>query len=106
MTLEKIKKLLEDETGVMLYFWGEHCNVCHALEPKLFEAFETNFPKIERVSIDVKNGSDIAAHFGVFSIPTAIIFLDGKEFARVGRNVSIPALVEQIRRPYSLLNGE
>jgi thioredoxin-like negative regulator of GroEL len=47
--------------------------------------------------------ADIAAAFGVFSIPTAIVFLDGREFARVSRNVSIPALVEQIRRPYEIM---
>ncbi len=105
MRLEEIKKIIADETGVLLYFWGEHCNVCHALEPKLFEAFERNFPKIKRVSVDVKQNSETAAGFGVFSIPTAIVFLDGREFARVGRNVSVPALVEQLKRPYELLTS-
>jgi len=105
MTLDHIQNLIQTETGLMLYFWGEHCNVCHALQPKLFAAFDENFPKIEKVTVDVGAHTDIAAHFGVFSIPTAVIFLDGKEFARISRNVSIPALVEQIRRPYEILTS-
>ncbi|BDY12123.1 thioredoxin family protein [Hydrogenimonas cancrithermarum] len=103
MNLETVENLIHHEPGVLLYFWGEHCNVCHALQPKLFEAFDQNFPKIEKIAIDVGEHADIAAHFGVFSIPTAIVFLGGKEFARVSRNVSIPALVERIERPYSIL---
>ena len=103
MTQEKIDKTVKESAGIMLYFEGEHCNVCHALKPKLFEAFEKNFPEIERVAIDVANHPDIAAHFGVFSIPTAIIFLDSKEFARVSRNVSIASLIEQIKRPYEMM---
>ncbi|WP_457593639.1 thioredoxin family protein [Hydrogenimonas sp.] len=105
MTPEEISNLIETKTGLMLYFRGENCNVCHALQPKLFDAFETNFPKIEKIAVDVKKNPQIAAGFGVFSIPTAIIFLDGREFARVSRNVSIPALVEQIRRPYEILTA-
>ena len=42
--------MIRNEMGAMLYFWGEHCNVCHALQPKLFEAFEKNFPKIKPVT--------------------------------------------------------
>ncbi len=101
--MKEIETLIAQKPAVLLYFWGEHCNVCHALQPKLFEAFETHFPKIEKMTVDVGKHADIAAHFGVFSIPTAIVFLDGREFARVSRNVSIPAFVEKIRRPYDML---
>ncbi len=103
MTLEKIQNTITQKPAVLLYFWGEHCNVCHALQPKLFEAFEKHFPKFEKITVDVGEHADVAAGFGVFSIPTAIVFLDGREFARVSRNVSIPALVQQIERPYFML---
>ncbi len=103
MNLNDIQSLIARKPAVLLYFWGKHCNVCHALQPKLFAAMEENFPEVDLVSLDVGEHADIAAHYGVFSIPTAILFLDGREFERIGRNVSIPALVEKIRRPYELL---
>ncbi|BBG65591.1 thioredoxin [Hydrogenimonas sp.] len=103
MQISDLKRRIENSPAIMLYFEGEQCNVCRALKPKLFEAFDKNFPKIEKVAVDVGGNSEVAAQFGVFSIPTAIIFLDSKEFARVGRNVSIAALVEQIKRPYEMM---
>jgi len=103
MNLEEIKNKIETKDGVMLYFWGERCNVCDALKPKIKEAFSKNFPKIEQIFIDAKSNPEIAAHFNVFSIPTTIVFLDGKEFAREGRALSIASLVEKIKRPYEIM---
>jgi len=103
MNLKEIKNFIETKDGVMLYFWGDNCAVCDALKPKIKESFEQNFPKIEQIYIDAKNSVDIAANFSVFSIPTTIVFLDGKEFAREGRAVSISALVDKIKRPYEIM---
>ena len=105
MTVETIEQTIREKAGVMLYFWGENCNVCHALRPKLFDAFDQHFPQIEKIAIDVAQSPEIAARFAVFSIPTGIVFLDGREFERISRNVSIPALVAKLSRPYSLLFG-
>jgi len=105
LSLKIIKDEISNKTGVMLYFWGEHCNVCYALKPKLFEVFEKNFPLITPINIDTTKYPYIATYFNVFSIPTAIIFLDGKEFARVSRNVSIQTLIKQIKRPYEILTN-
>ena len=104
-TLSDVKRAIENEVGVMLYFWKEHCNVCYSLQPKLFKSFKENFPAIKPITINIATHTNIATHFGVFSIPIAIIFLDKKEFARVGRNVSILALVNQIQRPYEMLTS-
>ena len=103
MNLEEIKDLIEKEDGVLLYFWGDNCAVCDVLKPKIKDAFADNFPKVKQVYIDAKNSQEIAAHFSVFSIPTTIVFLGGKEFAREGRAVSIASLVEKIKRPYEIL---
>jgi len=105
MSLEEIKNLIETKEGVMLYFWGDNCAVCDALKPKIKELFEKEFPKVEQIYIDAKNNQDIAAYFSVFSIPTTIVFLAGKEFAREGRAMSIAALEEKIRRPYNIMTS-
>jgi len=103
MSLEEILRKIDGSDGVMLYFWGDSCNVCDALKPKIKEVFDKNFPKIEQIYIDAKNNTQIAAHFNVFSIPTTIVFLDGKEFVRVGRNLSIADLINKVSRPYEIM---
>ena len=105
MNLKDIKDKIETKDGVMLYFWGDNCAVCDVLKPKISESFKDNFPKIEQIFIDAKNNTDIAAEFSVFSIPTTIVFLAGKEFAREGRAMSVQLLVEKIKRPYEIMTS-
>jgi len=105
MSLEDIKEMIATKDGVMLYFWGDNCNVCDVLKPKISESFRENFPKIEQIFIDAKNNQEVAAAFSVFSIPTTIVFLAGKEFAREGRAMSVASLVEKIKRPYDIMTS-
>ena len=103
MTLESLQEIIKTEVGVLLYFSGEHCNVCHALRPKFQELFEAEFPQIKQIYLDAHENLEISVHFAVFSVPTMIVFLDGKEFAREGRAVSLHKLTEQIKRPYGMM---
>ena len=103
MTPAAIEETLKTNPAVMLYFSAPTCNVCHALKPKLFEAVGSNFDAFEIVSIDIAESPEIASHFGVFAIPTLLVFLDGREFLRKSRHMSVGEVVEAIRRPYEIM---
>lgn len=102
-TIEDIEKIIEDNQAVMLYFSAPTCNVCHALKPKLLDAIENNFGKFQIISIDTSVDQEIAAHFSVFTIPTVLVFLDGKEFLRKSRHMSVNEVVGEIKRPYEIM---
>lgn len=102
-TIENTNKIINDNLAVMLYFSAPTCNVCHALKPKLLGAIEKNFDQFEIVSIDTSLEQEVAAHFGVFAIPTVLIFLDGKEFLRKSRHMSVDEVVREIKRPYDIM---
>lgn len=106
MTLAKIQQTIQEEQGVLLYFSGEHCNVCHALRPKFAEALDVHFPLVKQIYLDAHEHAEISAQYQVFSVPTMIVFLQGQEFAREGRAVSIHQLVQKLERPYSIMTGE
>ena len=103
VTLDELQNLIKKEIGVLIYFSTPTCNVCHALRPKISQEFEENFPKIKQVFIDSSVTPEIPAHFNIFSVPTILVFLNGKEFARESRNVSVPVLVNNIQRVYKIL---
>jgi thioredoxin-like negative regulator of GroEL len=105
ITLSDIKEAIEKKDGVLLYFTGKNCNVCHSLKPKIAALFEEKFPKIEKYFLDAHENREIAANFGVFSIPTILVFLGGKEFVREGRAVSLISLEEKISRLYEIMFG-
>jgi len=103
MTIEKLQTTIKEEVGVFLYFSGEFCNVCHALRPKVKELFDAEFPKLKQVYLDAEEHREIALHYQVLSVPTMIIFMDGREFAREGRSVSLHQLAEKLKRPYTMM---
>lgn len=104
-TIENIKKLIEENLAVMVYFSAPTCNVCHALKPKLLEAIDANFGEFEIVSVDTSLDQEIAAYFGVFAIPTVLVFLDKREFLRKSRHMSVDEVVREIKRPYDIMSS-
>lgn len=71
-------KLIEEEAVVD--FYATWCGPCKMFGP-VFEEVATNMD-INFVKIDVDKNSDIAREYGVMTIPTVILFKDGKEVKR------------------------
>lgn len=101
--IESINNLIKENPAVMLYFSAPTCNVCHALKPKLLAAIDENFNQFEIISIDISADADIAPHFSVFAIPTVLVFLDGREFLRKSRHMSVGEVIDSIKRPYEIM---
>ncbi|MFT7003082.1 MAG: thioredoxin 1 [Sulfurimonas sp.] len=104
-TIENINNTIKNNMAVLVYFSAPSCNVCHALKPKLLEALDANFADFKVESVDISVNEEIAPHFSVFAIPTVLIFLDGKEFFRKSRNMSVDEVIREIRRPYEIMNS-
>ena len=102
MTLEEIRNIIQTQNAVSIYFSGENCNVCKALQPKIKDMFNNSFPKVEQYYFDIDEYREIAVYFNVFSMPTILVFLDGKEFIRKSRNLSVSEFAKDFQRPYSL----
>lgn len=65
-------------TGTVLVdFYANWCGPCKMLAPVL-EQFANEVPEIEVLKVDVDAVQEIAKEYGIFSIPTLILFKDGK----------------------------
>jgi len=105
MNLEELELKIKNNIGIMIYFSGEKCGVCHALRPKIKELFNDNFPLIEQIFLDANENAEIASSLNVFSIPTMLVYLDGKEFLREGRNMSIVQIDDKMSRIYDIMTS-
>jgi thioredoxin-like negative regulator of GroEL len=102
-SVEEINSILENEKATIVYFTSPKCNVCKTLRPKIMEIMSEEFPEMGRYFVDIAETQDVPAQFTVFTAPTIIVFLDGREFSRKSRAMSPAQLVEEIRRPYDIM---
>ncbi len=101
-TINEIEDKISTGEPVLIYFSGENCSVCKVLKPKIEKEISKNLPKMKIYEIKADLYKEITSKFSVFSIPTILVFFDSKEFARVGRNISVSRFVEELKRPYTL----
>ena len=63
---------------VVVDFWAEWCGPCKMIAPSLEEISEEN-TAIDVVKVNIDENPDLAAQFGVRSIPTLMLFKDGQQ---------------------------
>jgi thioredoxin 1 len=68
---------------VMLDFFQASCPPCHALEPRLEAFARRHHGELEVLQIDIDENAATPGRFGIMSIPTLILFRDGRELARL-----------------------
>lgn len=102
-SLEQLENILQENTTVLVYFSTNSCNVGEALEPKVHELLNADFPKMAFYKIDMNFSPEIAAKYSAFVEPTILVFFEGKETIRKTRNIGIHELQSAILRPYKLI---
>lgn len=70
------------ELPVAVDFWAEWCGPCRMFGPIVEEAAEKHADKVMVCKLNVDESPDIAARYGVMSIPTMILFKDGEPAAQ------------------------
>ncbi len=62
---------------VVVDFFADWCGPCKMLGPVL-EEVSKDYPDVEFVKVNVDENEDLAAEFGIMSIPTVFMLKEGK----------------------------
>jgi thioredoxin 1 len=76
-------EVTKSETPVLVDFWAEWCAPCRMLAPVIEQINEEYAGRVKVAKLDVDAAPVISAQLGVMSIPTVILFINGKPAQRM-----------------------
>jgi len=76
------KEVLKSEMAVLVDFWAPWCGPCQMAGPIIEDLAKEYEGKIKVGKLNVDESPQTAAKYGVMSIPTMILFKEGKEVGR------------------------
>jgi thioredoxin 2 len=77
---------------VIIDFWAPWCGPCKMMAPNFERAAEGFALKARFAKVNTENEQNLGARFGIRSIPTIIVFKDGREVDRVSGALDVNAL--------------
>ena len=72
------REVLQSEVPVLVDFWATWCGPCRMIAPAIAKIAEKYEGQVKVGKIDVDTQPQLAAQFGIVSIPTVKVFRDGK----------------------------
>ncbi len=75
-------EVLKSSLPVFVDFWAEWCGPCRMVGPAVEQLSKTLEGKVKIAKLNVDENQEIAVEYGIHSIPSLVLFKDGKELAR------------------------
>lgn len=79
---EKFDELLKGDKPVVCDFYAIWCGPCKMLAPVMESVSETFADKAVFVKIDIDKNMELAARYGIMSIPLVAVFENGEQKAK------------------------
>ena len=80
--MEVFTNLVSSSWPVVVLFYADWCNSCKALFPVLVQVKSYHENAVKVVKVDVEKNRELVANYSVQSIPTILIFKEGKQVWR------------------------
>ncbi|MDF2154530.1 thioredoxin TrxC [Vibrio sp. CAU 1672] len=77
-TQENLSSLLESDIPVVIDFWAPWCNPCVGFAPVFSDVAKEHEGKLRFIKINTETEQQLAAQFGIRSIPTVMVFKQGQ----------------------------
>ncbi|PJA51774.1 MAG: thioredoxin [Candidatus Marinimicrobia bacterium CG_4_9_14_3_um_filter_48_9] len=97
MQFAEFQNQLQHTELALIYCSTPTCNVCKVLRPKV-ELMVSEIGDWEFIYIDTTQNPEIAGQYLIFSVPTLLLFAQGKEVQRFSRHFGLDDLKLELER--------
>ena len=104
--LEALEAALASQPALLVYVHAPDCGICHVLWPRLHTVLTSRYPRLALARVDAAAAPEVAAALGAFTVPTAIVYFEGREHHRFTHAFGLNEVGAAIDRPYRLLFAE
>ena len=87
--------VLDSAVPVVVDFWATWCGPCRAMAPHLDAIADQYDGKVRVVKVDVDHNQNTAVTYGIQSLPTLLVFKDGKVVDKMVGNPGTKAKIEE-----------
>lgn len=94
-------KVLKNDKVVLVDFWADWCPPCRMMVPILDKVADKMTDDVDVVKVNIEEheeNAQIAAEYGVQSIPNLLIFKDGQVVSSLIGMTPEPALVDELKK--------
>jgi thioredoxin 1 len=88
--------VLKSDKPVLVDFWAEWCGPCRAVGPILEEIASENADKIKVVKLNTDEEPSIAMKYGITSIPTMNVYVNGQIVKTIVGARPKPAMLKEL----------
>jgi thioredoxin 1 len=95
---ESFGEILNGSTPVLVDFFAEWCGPCKLMKPVLEELHQKMGDKVRILKIDIDRSPALADNLNIHSVPTLMLFQNGKSLWRQSGVVQAPQLEKIIKQ--------
>ncbi len=89
---------LRSDLPLLLDVWADWCGPCKAFAPVFDQAARQLSGRVHLAKLDSEAEPQLAGQLGIRSIPSLILFKDGREVARQSGAMELPQLLAWLRQ--------